>query len=148
MSSHRRVKDISYDEDDVYSDQDDYVEPEEEYTADDKQNFATLTPVVRAHLEEAGLQASDRQIEDALWHYYWDVSKSVEYLTAQHQSGDKTAQSKQTKKQEKPKSKFEQALDKSSAQVKGKQKHSTIPAYDLYPVHTSSCIRVVEAGDS
>lgn len=123
MTSHRRVKDIAYDEHDLYSDDDDddmYDGAGEEYTAEEKQNFATLTPVVRAHLEEAGLQASDRQIEDALWHYYWDVNKSVDYLTAQQQpSKRKSAQAQESQKQTGSKSKFDQALEKSNNQIKG-----------------------------
>lgn len=77
----QRNKTIAYEDDDLYDDGDDYEEEQiEEYTEEDKQNFATLTPVVRAEIEEAGLQASDRDIGDALWNYYWDVAKSVAYL--------------------------------------------------------------------
>jgi len=80
----QRVKNIDYDDDDLYDDEDfdtaDAAEESQSYTAEDRENFATYTPVVQAELEEAGLQASDREIEDALWHYYWDVGKSVAYL--------------------------------------------------------------------
>ena len=77
----QRNKTIAYSEDDLYDDEDDYAEEEStEYSEEDKLNFASLTPVVRAEIEEAGLQARDREIEDALWNYYWDVGKSVGYL--------------------------------------------------------------------
>jgi len=79
----QRVKNIDYDEDDLYDDDfetEDAVEESQSYTAEDRENFATYIPVVHAELEEAGLQASDREVEDALWHYYWDVGKSVAYL--------------------------------------------------------------------
>lgn len=110
-----RVKKIEYDDDDYYSDEgEDYAEEEQGYTAEDRQNFATYTPVVQAGLEEAGLQASDREIEDALWHYYWDVGKSVAYLkntrtprTPQQQGG----------KKEKIKSRFDQAAEKSAEKI-------------------------------
>ena len=73
-----RVKKIEYDDDEFYSeDEEGYAEEGGEYTTEDRENFATYTPVVRAEVEEAGLQATDKEIEDALWHYYWDVSKSV-----------------------------------------------------------------------
>lgn len=76
-----RVKRVEYDEDDLYSEEEDnQVNEEEEYSPEDRANFANLIPVVRAELQEAGLQASDREIEDSLWHYYWDVGKSVSYL--------------------------------------------------------------------
>ncbi|KAH9810761.1 HBS1 N-terminus [Teratosphaeria destructans] len=76
----QRNKNIDYDEDDLYDAGDDYAEDEEAYSAEDRDNFATLTPVVRAELEESDITVSDRDIEDALWHYYWDVAKSVAYL--------------------------------------------------------------------
>ena len=37
------------------------------------------TTDVRAALGDSG-DISDRQIQDALWHYYYDVGKSVAYL--------------------------------------------------------------------
>lgn len=117
----QRVKNVSYDEDELYSDEEqDYTANDNEtnqesYSSEDLQNFAELTPVVRAELAEAGLQASDREIEDALWHYYWDVGKSVAYL--------KNVRTPRQNKQEgkkgegakgKAKSKFDQAVERSS----------------------------------
>ena len=56
MASHKRVKDIDYDEDDMYSgDEGDYDNTGGDgLTEEDKENFATLTPVVRAELDEGG----------------------------------------------------------------------------------------------
>ncbi|KAI7678251.1 hypothetical protein KC353_g22483, partial [Hortaea werneckii] len=103
-----------YDDDDLYDEEDDYgEEPQEEYTAEDKDNFATLTPVVRAELEEAGLSVSDSDIQESLWHYYWDVGKSVSYLKnarTPRQQQDKNGSAKK----EKSKSKFDQAAEKNA----------------------------------
>ena len=108
----QRVKNIEYNEDDLYSEEeDDYAEEDHEYSAEDKDNFATLTPVVRAELDEAGLQASDREIADALWHYYWDVGKSAAYLK-NSRTPRQTQQPAQ--KKGKAKSKFDQAAEKSA----------------------------------
>lgn len=109
-----RVKNIEYDEDELDLDDEEYGEEEQQtYTAEDRDNFASLTPVVRAELDEAGLQASDRDIEEALWHYYWDVGKSVAYL--KNARTPRPAQQQQPKKEkEKPKSKFDQAAEKSA----------------------------------
>ena len=99
---------LDIDEEDEY-DQDDAPT----YSADDKEHFATLTPVVRAELEEAGARASDKDIEDALWHYFWDVGKSVSYLKSsgipkpQQQSVEKPAKAK-------TKSKFDEAAERSA----------------------------------
>ncbi|KAI6810375.1 elongation factor EF-1 alpha subunit [Hortaea werneckii] len=110
----QRQKNVQYDDDDLYDEEDDYGEgPQEEYTAEDRDNFATLTPVVRAELEEAGLSVSDSDIQESLWHYYWDVGKSVSYLKnarTPRQQQDKTGGAKK----EKSKSKFDQAAEKSA----------------------------------
>ena len=107
----QRVKNIEYDAEDLCSDEDnDYAEQEQRYTAEDRNNFATLTPVVRVELDEAGLQASDREIEEALWHYYWDVGKSVAYL--RNTRTPRPQQVQQEAKKEKPKSKFDQAAER------------------------------------
>jgi hypothetical protein len=102
----QRVKNVGYDEDDLYDD-DDYAEEEQGYSAEDRDNFANLIPVVRAELEEAGVQTSDKQIEDALWHYYWDVGKSVAYLKGARKPEAEV-------KKEKPKSKFDEAAQKNA----------------------------------
>lgn len=104
----QRVKNVQYDQEDLFEDVDVYDEEEQCYTAEDRKNFATLIPVVRAELEEGGLHASDREIEEALWHYYWDVGKSVSYLTTA--KTPKRAKPEPTKV--KPKSKFDEAAER------------------------------------
>lgn len=110
----QRVKKIDYEDDDLYSN-DGEGEEEEGYTDDDRDNFATLTPVVRAELDEAGLQAADREIEEALWHYYWDVSKSVAYLKNTRTPRTGAGKEEKAKGAGKAKSKFELAAEKSAA---------------------------------
>jgi elongation factor 1 alpha-like protein len=108
----QRVKNVDYDDDDLYSDEDYGDEADAQgRTAEDIDNFATLTPVVRAELDEANIAATTKDIEDALWHYFWDVGKSVAYLK-NARTPRTTAPAQQTKK-EKPKSKFDQAAEKS-----------------------------------
>ena len=110
----QRVKNVDYDEDDLYDDEDEQYE-EDGYTDEDRNNFANLTPVVRAELDEAGLQASNREIEDALWHYYWDVGKSVAYLKNTRTPRTDTAKKGKAKGEQKAKSKFDQAAERSAA---------------------------------
>ena len=105
MSSHKRVKDVDYDDDDLYSGD----EGGDELSEEDKQNFATLTPVVRAELDEVGVKVADKAIEEALWHYYWDVGKSVAYLKKQQQPktpANKPAPAKEATKKPAEKGKF------------------------------------------
>lgn len=105
----QRNKNIDYDEDDLYSEEEEDFGEDEGHTQEDKDNFATLTPVVRAELDEAGIPATTQQIEDALWHYFWDVGKSVAYLK---NSRTPREGQKEGKKEGKAKSKFEQAAEK------------------------------------
>lgn len=135
MSGHKRVKDIDYDDDDIYSgDEEDYENTGDDgLTEEDRHNFSTLTPVVRAELDEAGVQVANKDIEDALWHYFWDVGKSVSYLKNAKQP--KTPSAKSTPK-EKPKSKFDQAQEKSAEKAGGELLFSIfqflLPQLDLW----------------
>ena len=110
----QRVKNIDYDEDDLYDDEDEQY-GEDGYTDEDRNNFATLTPVVKAELDEAGLQASNKEIEDALWHYYWDVGKSVACLKNTRTPRTDTPKKGKAKGEQKAKSKFDQAAERSAA---------------------------------
>ncbi|OQE47367.1 hypothetical protein PENCOP_c001G02677 [Penicillium coprophilum] len=75
MSRHR-IKDVDYDDDDLY-DEDDVLEDPEE------QEF--LQQCTTAVLQQLGagqpsVTATKQEVEDALWHYYNDIEKSVNYL--------------------------------------------------------------------
>lgn len=116
----QRNKTIAYDDDDLYpSDEDYYEEDSVEYTEEDKANFASLTPVVRAEVEEAGLQASDREIQDALWDSYWDVAEAVRWLRKNAKGKSKGGGGAggggdgEKKAKEKAGSRFDQAAERS-----------------------------------
>ena len=79
MSKHR-IKNVSAD-DDVYDDYDDDEGEQDEtenLTAEDKEQLRLGTVKVREAL--AGVLATDHEIQEALWHYYYDIAKSVTYL--------------------------------------------------------------------
>ncbi|KEQ61591.1 elongation factor EF-1 alpha subunit [Aureobasidium melanogenum CBS 110374] len=117
--AHRRVKEIDYDEDEY----DDYYSGEEEYgyegadneaaadthedelSAEDKEQMRIGTQKVRAALGDVSEFITDEAIQEALWHYYYDVAKSVTYL--KNQNAPQQAQPKE--KKQKPVSKFDQA---------------------------------------
>lgn len=42
------------------------------------------TIAVRAALPPAASHISDKEIQESLWHYYYDVEKSVAYLVSKH----------------------------------------------------------------
>lgn len=76
MSRHR-VKNVGYDDDD-YEDDDGYDSPDPEEQAFLQQCTAAVVEQLRAG--QPSVTASKEEIQDALWHYYNDVEKSVNYL--------------------------------------------------------------------
>ena len=95
--AHRRVKEIDYDEDeydDYYSgEEEEYgyegadtgaaapaASQEDELSPEDKEQMRIGTENVRAALGDAADFVTDDAIQEALWHYYYDVAKSVTYL--------------------------------------------------------------------
>lgn len=81
--STRRVKAIDYDDDDIETDDydcedDDQDVGQEELTDHDKEQMRIGTAKVREALGPT--TASDKDIEEALWHYYYDVAQTVSYL--------------------------------------------------------------------
>jgi len=86
--SNRRVKSLAL-EDDGYDD-DDYDEydggddnfdhgGDSELSPEDKEQMRLGTIKVREALGSA-IPVSDKEIQETLWHYYYDVGKSVVYL--------------------------------------------------------------------
>lgn len=82
MSRHQAFRNVQstvsehlYDDDDYYSD-----EGEEELSAEDKALMEQGTADVRAALGVEASKVTTAQIQEALWHYYYDVDKSVTYL--------------------------------------------------------------------
>lgn len=70
-----------YDEDDLY-DGDDYEEgAEEELSAEDQANMEKGTADVKKSLGANAGKVTVKQIQEALWHYFYDVEKSVAYLS-------------------------------------------------------------------
>ncbi|KAI5253684.1 hypothetical protein E4T42_02805 [Aureobasidium subglaciale] len=113
--AHRRVKEIDYDDDEYeyYSGEEEYgyegeenVAPEaaeDELSAEDKEQLRIGTESVREALGDDFASVTDAAIQEALWHYYYDVAKSVTYL--KNQSAPQQAQPKKQKQV----SKFDQA---------------------------------------
>lgn len=85
MSKHR-VKTIAVDDD--YDDGYDYDEEygdgayaeDDEISPEDKEKLRIGTAQVRSALGQGFPSTSDKEIQDTLWHYYYDVGKSVTFL--------------------------------------------------------------------
>lgn len=80
MSRHRIVH--TFDANEIVSefDGDDYEEEENELSPEDKVAMANGTAQIRAALGTEADNVTTEQIQEALWHYYYDVDKSVTYL--------------------------------------------------------------------
>lgn len=70
-----------YDDDDFVDQYDDLGEEEEELSPEDKVAMQNGTAEVRKALGTEASKVTVAQIQEALWHYYYDVDKSVAYLT-------------------------------------------------------------------
>ncbi|KAM0426800.1 hypothetical protein ACHAPT_008116 [Fusarium lateritium] len=80
MSRHRIVH--TFNVNDIVSefDGDDYEEEGDELSLEDRQAMETGTAEVRSALGTEANKVTKAQIEEALWHYYYDVDKSATYL--------------------------------------------------------------------
>jgi elongation factor 1 alpha-like protein len=80
MSRHRIVH--TFNANDIVSefDGDDYEEEEDELSPEDRRAMDNGTAEVRRALGTEANKVTKAQIEEALWHYYYDVDKSVTYL--------------------------------------------------------------------
>lgn len=87
--SNRRVKSVAYDEDDYDDyDYDNYDEGEEQLTQEDREQLQVGTIQVRESLGPS-FPATDKEIQEALWNYYYDVGKSVTYLKSKDDPSSK-----------------------------------------------------------
>lgn len=138
----QRTRNVDYDDDDLYDD--DYYEEEEAepMSADDKEQMRISTISAREALGSAGTGISDAQIQEALWHYYYDVGKSVSYL--KNKFAAPAPKKEAQPKKEKATSRFDQAataaVDKAPVPA-GKHSyeqysyaHSTHPATLTFPL--------------
>ncbi|KAL2264661.1 hypothetical protein VTJ83DRAFT_7171 [Remersonia thermophila] len=79
MSRHQYIRNLDYqdvlDEYEGYSDEED-----DELSPEDRELMTQGTAAVQAALGVEASKVTVAQIEEALWHYYYDVDKSVAYL--------------------------------------------------------------------
>ncbi|KXX83313.1 HBS1-like protein [Madurella mycetomatis] len=81
MSRHQYIRNLDYQ--DAVDEYEGYSEDgEDELSPEDRVLMAQGTADVQAALGVEASKVTVAQIEEALWHYYYDVDKSVAYLTA------------------------------------------------------------------
>ncbi|XPS95805.1 hypothetical protein M3J09_005086 [Ascochyta lentis] len=140
----QRTRNVGYDDDDLYDDDDYYEEEEAEpMSADDKEQMRVSTASAREALGSAGSNISDAQIQEALWHYYYDVGKSVSYLKNKFAAppAAPTPKPEAQPKKDKATSRFDQAASAAVEKAPGpagKQSHDPYScAESTYPVASS-----------
>ncbi|KAH7346232.1 hypothetical protein BKA65DRAFT_455628 [Rhexocercosporidium sp. MPI-PUGE-AT-0058] len=111
MSRHKLVKNLDLDDEmDDYDGVEEYADDgaAEELSEEDQENMRVGTIAVRAELPPTATHITDKQIQEALWHYYYDIEKSVGYLV-------NTYVAKKEKKEKKVKGGFISLLGGESA---------------------------------
>ncbi|KAK4134952.1 hypothetical protein BT67DRAFT_420483 [Trichocladium antarcticum] len=79
MSRHQYIRNLDYR--DAIDEFEGYAEEEDELSPEDRALMTAGTIDVQAALGVEVSKVTVAQIEEALWHYYFDVDKSVTYLT-------------------------------------------------------------------
>ncbi|KAI1416633.1 hypothetical protein F5Y13DRAFT_154404 [Hypoxylon sp. FL1857] len=81
MSRHQAYRNYDYENDlDEYEGDDGYSDEGEELSPEDRAQLDAGTAEVRAALGVESSKVTTQQIQEALWHYYYDVDKSIAYL--------------------------------------------------------------------
>ncbi|KAH9996435.1 hypothetical protein F4779DRAFT_606954 [Xylariaceae sp. FL0662B] len=82
MSRHQAYRNYDYENDLDEYDGDGYSDEEEGLSPEDRAQLDAGTAAVRAMLGSESANITTQQIQEALWHYYYDVDKSITYLTS------------------------------------------------------------------
>lgn len=83
MSKHR-IKAVALNDDYDEYDEDYAEDADDGLTADDKEQLSAGTVAVRAELGD-GFPVTDQEIQDSLWHYFYDIAKTVAHLKSEFQ---------------------------------------------------------------
>ncbi|KAI2628867.1 hypothetical protein GGR54DRAFT_367947 [Hypoxylon sp. NC1633] len=82
MSRHQAYRNYDYEEDiDEYAGEG-FEDEDEELSPEDQVKMESGTTQIRAALADESSKVTTQQIQEALWHYYYDVDKSIAYLVS------------------------------------------------------------------
>ncbi|KAI1387378.1 P-loop containing nucleoside triphosphate hydrolase protein [Hypoxylon trugodes] len=82
MSRHQAYRNYDYENDLDEYEGEGYSDEGEELSPEDKAQMDAGTAQIRAALGTESTKVTTQQIQEALWHYYYDVDKSVTYLVS------------------------------------------------------------------
>ncbi|KAF2794173.1 hypothetical protein K505DRAFT_349470 [Melanomma pulvis-pyrius CBS 109.77] len=135
-SGHHRAKNVGFDDDDGYSD--DYLEEEEGdgMTDEDREQLRIGTAKAREALDSS-ITVSDAQIQESLWHYFYDVEKTVAYLKNKFAPTPKTTST--PSKKQKATSRFDQAASAAGVETNSTPGKQTTSHAQLGEIQESTC---------
>ncbi|KAI8631327.1 hypothetical protein F5Y19DRAFT_463607 [Xylariaceae sp. FL1651] len=84
MSRHQAYRNYDYENDLDEYDGEGYSDGEDELSPEDRAQMTAATSQVRAALGSDSSKVTTKQVEEALWHYYYDVDRSVAYLASKY----------------------------------------------------------------
>ncbi|KAI0113296.1 P-loop containing nucleoside triphosphate hydrolase protein [Daldinia grandis] len=84
MSRHQAYRNYDYENDLDEYEADGFGDEGEELSSEDQAQMNVGTAQVRTALGVESSKVTTKQIQDALWHYYYDVEKSVTYLMTKY----------------------------------------------------------------
>lgn len=83
MSRHRLYQNYDYQNDlDEYDAVEEEEEEEEELSPEDKAQMTAATAEVKSMLGPQASKVTTQQIQESLWHYYYDIDKTIIYLVS------------------------------------------------------------------
>ncbi|KAL7622315.1 hypothetical protein AAE478_007819 [Parahypoxylon ruwenzoriense] len=80
MSRHQAYRNYDYENDLDEYEGNEYSDEEEELSPEDRAQMDVGTAEIQAALGSESSKVTTQQIQEALWHYYYDVDKSLSYL--------------------------------------------------------------------
>ncbi|RYP16914.1 hypothetical protein DL765_004838 [Monosporascus sp. GIB2] len=99
MSRHQAYRNYDYENDLDEYDGGEYSSEEDELSPEDRAQMVAGTAEIRAALGDEASKVTTQQIQEALWHYYYDVDKSIAYLVSKFIAPSPKAAKSTTKKQ-------------------------------------------------
>ncbi|KAK1725982.1 P-loop containing nucleoside triphosphate hydrolase protein [Colletotrichum acutatum] len=131
MSRHQAVRNLDYEEALDEFEGDDYEEEGEadQLSAEDREAMAIGTATVQSTLGPDADKVTVQQIQESLWHYYYDIEKTVSYLQKKFIAPPPAP--KQEKKIKDAGSKFDAAAKSASKKAVAKSTGSQTPNSEM-----------------
>jgi elongation factor 1 alpha-like protein len=133
MSRHQAVRNMDYQ--DELGDYEGYSEEEDELSPEDRASMEQGKAAVQAALASSASKVTTAQIEEALWHYYYDVDKTVAYLISKFIDPPKKTPKAVSESNGKPFIPFSQFPSGENPSSPSLELEKAYPTADIRPFH-------------